>query len=503
MKNFLKSAAERYPFTFPGSILFFSSIVILGKGFASSNETAVAVSFFFLIFTLADWGYLFFCSRFYSENRVVWKSEGAVDSTGYSLNTQTVTVPERAPFVFTRYSAVLRGMGKTSGPVFPYFSARHRSDRKGILLFSFYFPWTGTVTGKLSVFIEDVFAVARIRIFTEELKEFAVIPGINPDASADSKTVVKDMVTQQKRHDNDIEKYLMREYVPGDLYRDINWKSSGRIDKLVTRISPGGKEEANRLTFVFLGRGYSTLPDSGKRGDPSAGKRDARGSHVGGFGESYSIYENFITGKYFREFFYTFIHLIKAEAGNCELRIIVDGQECRVKEAKELYGAGQLLALSAAGSTKLQHDLSYLSDINEPGSFYLFAETTSLLRAALGKLDRASVSGCYVPLLSGKSGWSAMAGSSPGSSGSFGGGSISFFRRDFIFSAVFAPLRFYRDLIVSTFFRAINSPSVRDNKTDMNIFSGRPGTSVRLVEIFSGKQAVSGRGKIDGESSNG
>jgi hypothetical protein len=103
----------------------------------------VAVSFFFLIFTLADWGYLFFCSRFYSENRVVWKSEGAVDSTGYSLNTQTVTVPERAPFVFTRYSAVLKGRGKLQGRFFRISRPDTGLTGKAYFFSAFIFPGQG------------------------------------------------------------------------------------------------------------------------------------------------------------------------------------------------------------------------------------------------------------------------------------------------------------------------------------------------------------------------
>jgi hypothetical protein len=50
---------------------------------------------------------------------------------------------------------------------------------------------------------------------------------------------------------NDEERYYMREYAPGDRFRDINWKSSGRIDTLITRISPDNQEKVSRIEVYF------------------------------------------------------------------------------------------------------------------------------------------------------------------------------------------------------------------------------------------------------------
>jgi hypothetical protein len=47
----------------------------------------------------------------------------------------------------------------------------------------------------------------------------------------------------------------MREYSPGDRLRDINWKSSERIDTLITRISPDNQEKVNRLEVDFRNYG--------------------------------------------------------------------------------------------------------------------------------------------------------------------------------------------------------------------------------------------------------
>ncbi|MDR2110992.1 MAG: DUF58 domain-containing protein [Spirochaetaceae bacterium] len=54
---------------------------------------------------------------------------------------------------------------------------------------------------------------------------------------------------------SDEERYYMREYAPGDRFRDINWKSSDRIDTLITRVSPDTQEKVNRIEVYFRNYG--------------------------------------------------------------------------------------------------------------------------------------------------------------------------------------------------------------------------------------------------------
>jgi hypothetical protein len=46
---------------------------------------------------------------------------------------------------------------------------------------------------------------------------------------------------------SDEERYYMREYIPGDRFRDINWKASSRLTQLITRISPYTQEKTKLL----------------------------------------------------------------------------------------------------------------------------------------------------------------------------------------------------------------------------------------------------------------
>ncbi|MCL2792281.1 MAG: DUF58 domain-containing protein [Spirochaetaceae bacterium] len=442
MKKLIEAFRKYYPLTLPGNLLFYFSVFFLGRGFASLNFTAISISMFFLVFIIAVWGWLFFCSRSSRVERIIWKSEGSVDSASYLGNRQIINIESAGilggrksnvkskSFLFLRYSMIVRGSAITAGNINTFFSRRYRSDNKGVCEFSFYFPYPGTVSGKVSLYVEDIFSLVRINVFNENLKDFTVMPGVKNDVVTDEKLLVKDIITKQRKYDNDIEKYLMREYVPGDLYRDINWKSSSRIDKLVTRVSPGGREESNILTFIYLSAPL-------QHGQP-----DRKNTIVDNAGKAF---EEFIAGKYFREFFYTFIYRVKKDietdaARDCEIRIFVNGEKCIVKEFSDLCKAGHLLAVSASKSASA--DLGFLTEIPTESNITIFAETYEILRIALSKLSSDYISACYIPSVSYKYENSKNY--------------IRCKRSSFIFSAFYNPFLFYMGAVFSFFHSAFS-----------------------------------------------
>jgi hypothetical protein len=60
---------------------------------------------------------------------------------------------------------------------------------------------------------------------------------------------------KQSRSQNDEERYYMREYTPGDRFRDINWKTSERLATLITRISPNTREKTRLVHIGFRNYG--------------------------------------------------------------------------------------------------------------------------------------------------------------------------------------------------------------------------------------------------------
>ena len=65
---------------------------------------------------------------------------------------------------------------------------------------------------------------------------------------------------KRSKTSSDEERYYMREYTPGDRFRDINWKSSEKIDTLITRISPDNQEKVSRIEVYFRNYGPANRP---------------------------------------------------------------------------------------------------------------------------------------------------------------------------------------------------------------------------------------------------
>ena len=65
---------------------------------------------------------------------------------------------------------------------------------------------------------------------------------------------------RRNKHSANEERYYMREYAPGDRFRDINWKSSEKIDTLITRISPDNQEKVSRIEVHFRNFGPVNRP---------------------------------------------------------------------------------------------------------------------------------------------------------------------------------------------------------------------------------------------------
>jgi len=68
--------------------------------------------------------------------------------------------------------------------------------------------------------------------------------GARPLARIDPATGLEE---HSRPRSSEEDKYYMREYLPGDRFRDINWKVSGRLAELITRISPITQERTTLL----------------------------------------------------------------------------------------------------------------------------------------------------------------------------------------------------------------------------------------------------------------
>ena len=137
-------------------------------------------------------------------------------------------------------------------PVFAETSVSNKDNSASLVLD---FPMSGLFQGEGFCRLRDIFGFYSFPCGKEQSR-FAKIrsaPCAKKNFYINAHSGAED---RRNKISSDEERYYMREYAPGDRFRDINWKSSERIDTLITRISPDNQEKVSRIEVIF--RNYNS-----------------------------------------------------------------------------------------------------------------------------------------------------------------------------------------------------------------------------------------------------
>nr|AGS52260.1 hypothetical protein [uncultured bacterium contig00059] len=121
------------------------------------------------------------------------------------------------------------------------------------------FPMSGIFQGEGFCRLRDIFGFYSFSCGESQQKTLKVrsAPCFGKKIYISAQSGAEDRRTKTSTDD---ERYYMREYTPGDRFRDINWKSSEKIDALITRISPDTQEKVSRIEVCFRNYGPSGKP---------------------------------------------------------------------------------------------------------------------------------------------------------------------------------------------------------------------------------------------------
>jgi hypothetical protein len=160
-----------------------------------------------------------------------------------------------APWFF-RLHVIIEGRFFPSGapegcPVFLE-TAVHEGSPSANLRLSF--PMSGIFQGEGSCRLKDIFGFFSFHCGLPQQRTVNVLcpPIVRKQLRVDPQSGAED---RRSKTSDDEERYYMREYAPGDRFRDINWKSSERIATLITRISPDTHEKTSRIEVHFRNYG--------------------------------------------------------------------------------------------------------------------------------------------------------------------------------------------------------------------------------------------------------
>jgi hypothetical protein len=250
LQSSVRWLAYRWPFSSAGSLLLAALVPLVAGGLAGRNPYALAVGLVALLalMLLAIAGGI--QARARMDMPVQWDSTRPVyaRTAGCEQHIECGRAP-LAPFF--RLHADLGGTLK-AGEHARFLVLQEVSSRDGQNLpMVLDFPVSGLLelTARLSV--KDLFGLTRSRFGVDHQRSLIVQPAPFPEVKPTPVRAVQGDEETSRHTQSDEERYYMREYVPGDRFRDINWKSSSRLRELVTRISPVTQEKTQVVQVEF------------------------------------------------------------------------------------------------------------------------------------------------------------------------------------------------------------------------------------------------------------
>ena len=238
-----------YPLTVLGSALFVVANYLLGSAFAtgSPHEFLLSIASFLILLVLAGLGRL----QAYRFKLVEFEWDSAAPLAARERGTQH-RLRTRAARSWLFYRIHFRVLWRLqAGRRAALRGYREVATPGGEVPIALWFPTSGRLdmTGWLTV--RDVFGLTRAQIRAPEHRRLIVRPGLLGDQSTPPVEISAGYDTTQRAQTADQEQYFMREYVPGDRMKDINWKATSRLGELITRISPITQEQTQLLHVVL------------------------------------------------------------------------------------------------------------------------------------------------------------------------------------------------------------------------------------------------------------
>jgi hypothetical protein len=246
-----RSLAYYYPFTWAGTLLCVAGVYLLGFAFGTLNVFAAIFSGLALmtLFVLVLDGRL--QALRLRELDVVWETSGPLVAR-LSDTKQSLHLGGIQPHYFYRFHFVIRGPFHAGRSADFYLREEGSSSRGSEIDIPLYFPVAGVarVTGRL--YLKDVFGFTRVCLGHTQHRTLYVQPPLLPGKPPlHFRNAASFESTRRQQSAQELEKYYMREYQPGDRLKDLNWKASFRFGEMITRIAPRSPEESRLLHVEF------------------------------------------------------------------------------------------------------------------------------------------------------------------------------------------------------------------------------------------------------------
>ena len=250
LKHIAKRFTFYYPFTFVGSALLAAGAYLLVQAFSTNNPFAFTLSAAVLL-VLSTVGIIGrMQARRLVATEIEWDTSAALIA-GDRGSHHAVLAEKCRCLPFYRIHFTLSGkmtVGREA-LLYPYIEVPFRGGEN--VTVPVRIPLCGSFDARGRFLIKDVFGLTRARFGAVQKRKLPVRPAFLSERKFPNVDALDGLEEKSKLKQSDIERYFMREYMPGDRFRDINWKASGRFAQLFTRIAPVTQEKTKVLSVFF------------------------------------------------------------------------------------------------------------------------------------------------------------------------------------------------------------------------------------------------------------
>jgi hypothetical protein len=252
LRRWLRRFAFDFPFTLAGSLLLAAALYLLGRSLAQENPYGVLLGLAALLVLAALAVTARFQANLYRRRQVHWHwdSSAALYARRTGLSQALITETLRT-LPFFRIHFALRGRLKVGRKASLRIQREISFAEGGRHPIGLYFPLCGSLACTARFSVRDIFGLSRARFGEQMVRNLAVQPASFTQRSIPVPEPSVGFEETSRKRSSDEEKYYMREYLPGDRFRDINWKVSSRLDELITRISPVTQEKTTILPVAL------------------------------------------------------------------------------------------------------------------------------------------------------------------------------------------------------------------------------------------------------------
>ncbi|MBN2509404.1 MAG: DUF58 domain-containing protein [Spirochaetales bacterium] len=338
---------KRWPLTLTGTAVVTGSLYLLGYSYAVRNPYGYLLSVTALLLSLV----LAIVSRIQGARlnmkEVTWNTAGTVfSSRSLVRHGHAMEIRGFYTFPFFRLHAEITGILSQKNIRLLYIFRDYSSSAHAestVIPTPLDIPLSGELNVTARLAVRDFFGLTRSQALDVHTRQIPVLPGrLGTGIRYHSATQGAEEQTKMKA--SDIERYYMRDYVPGDRFRDINWKASSRGDKLFTRISPVAEEKTHVLTVWVRIHDRVDFPRL----------------------------ENVLHADLIKSWVMTFLTAVRAEHPDYRFRIIAGGEEFQLDADDEFTAFAAFLAgLPCRKAAPFPGELAE-AGITE-GNVYLFA----------------------------------------------------------------------------------------------------------------------------------